>query len=79
MIDLSNIFRYKFDNKKHVQSIDAPTYLFVSKDDETTYIKNARNLKKYVKNLAFYEEYNGLNHKELLWHEDVANVIKEVV
>ena len=79
MIDLSKIFRYKFDNKKHVKNIDAPTYLFVSKDDETTYIKNARNLKECIKNLAFYEEYNGLKHKELLWHEDVINKMNGVM
>lgn len=79
MIDLSNMFRYKFDNKKHVHNIDAKTYLFVSKDDEITYIKNARNLKNYVKNLAFYTEYDGLGHKDLLWDKDVVNKTKEVI
>ena len=79
MIDLSRIFRYKFDNKKHVQSINAKTYLFVSKDDETTYIQNARNLKKNIKNLVFYSEYEGLGHKELLWHKDVINKINGVI
>ena len=79
MIDFSPIFRYKFDNKKHVQSINAKTYLFVSRDDETTYIQNARNLKKYIKNLAIYTEYEGLGHQELLWHKDVISKINGVI
>ena len=79
MIDLSKVFRYRFDNKMHVQNIDAPTYLFVSRNDETTYIENARNLKKCIKNLKFYVEYDDLKHKELLWHTDVINTINGVL
>lgn len=79
MINLSRIFRYKFNNEKYVQNIDAKIYLFVSKDDEITYIENARNLKKYIKNLEFYEEFNGLSHKQLLWHVDVLKKINEVI
>ncbi|WP_424565593.1 alpha/beta hydrolase [Sulfurimonas sp.] len=79
MIDLSNVFRYKFRNYEHVQSIDAKTYLFVSRDDETTYIQNARNLKNYIKNLALYKEVDGLSHKELLWDEKVVEEINGVI
>ncbi len=79
MINLSSIFRYKFDNKKYVKNIDAKTYLFVSKNDETTYIENARNLKSHIKNLAFYEEFDDLAHKEILWHVDVVDKINEVI
>ena len=79
MIDLSSVFRYKFDNKKHVQGIDAPTYLFVSCDDETTYIQNARKLKKHIKNLGLYKEYDKLLHKELLWDEEITKTIKGVM
>lgn len=78
MIDLSNIFRYKFRNYEHVQSIDAKTYLFVSRDDETTYIQNARNLKNHIKNLALYKELDGLSHKELLWDKEVVEKINGV-
>ena len=78
-MNLSNIFRYKFNNEEYVQKIGAKIYLFVSKDDETTYIENARNLKKYIKNLEFYEEFDGLSHKQLLWHVDVVDKINEVI
>jgi len=78
-IDLTNIFRYKFNTKKYVQNIDADTYLFVSKSDETTYIKNARNLKQNIKNLVFYEELENLNHKDLLWDDVVVKKINEVM
>ena len=79
MIDLSTIFRYKFRTGVYVRSIDAKTYLFVSRDDETTYIDNARVLKEKVANLAFYMELDGLDHKEILWDERVTNKINEVI
>ncbi len=79
MVDLSNIFRYKFRNYEHVQSIDAKTYLFVSRDDETTYIQNAINLKEHIKNLALYRELDGLSHKELLWDKEVTDEINGVL
>jgi pimeloyl-ACP methyl ester carboxylesterase len=78
-IDITKLFRYKFDNKKYVQNIDCDTYMFVSKSDELTYIQNARNLKKYVKNLLYYKELDALSHKELLWADDVVKKINEVV
>jgi pimeloyl-ACP methyl ester carboxylesterase len=73
------LFRYELDNIKHVQHIDANTYLFVSKDDETTFIKNSRNLKNHVKNLVHYKELEKLTHKELLWDEEVVKTINEVL
>ncbi len=79
MVDLSNILRYKFDNKLHVQSIDAKTYLYVSVDDKTICLQNSRNLKECVKNLAFYEELEGLSHEELLWDLNVVNSINKVL
>jgi pimeloyl-ACP methyl ester carboxylesterase len=73
------LFRYELDNTKHVQHIDANTYLFVSKDDETTFIKNSRNLKNHVKNLVHYAEFDSLSHKELLWDEEVVKTINGVL
>ena len=79
MIDLSEIFRYKFNNRLHVQEIESKTYLFVSKHDETTYIENARNLRDNIKNLEFYEEFDDLNHKDVLWYPDVVEKINGVI
>jgi pimeloyl-ACP methyl ester carboxylesterase len=73
------LFRYRLDNIEHVQHIDANTYVFVSTDDETTFIKNARNLKNHVKNLVHYKELEKLSHKELLWDEEVVKTINEVL
>lgn len=73
------MLRYKFDNTKFVKYVDEKIYLFASKDDEITYIQNTRNLKKHIKNLAFYEEFEGLTHKELLWNESVIKKINEVI
>ena len=79
MVNLSSIFRYKFRTREYVEHIDAKTYLFVSKSDETTYIQNARNLKEHVKNLAVYEELDNLSHKEILWNSKVIDTINEVI
>jgi pimeloyl-ACP methyl ester carboxylesterase len=73
------MLRYKFDNIKFVKNIEAPTYLFASKGDEVVGIKNARNLKNSVKELAYYKEFNDLTHKELLWNEEVISKINEGV
>jgi pimeloyl-ACP methyl ester carboxylesterase len=79
MLNISRMYRYKFKTYEYVQHIEAPVYLFVSKNDEITYIKNARELKKYIKNLTYYKEFDGLTHKSLLWDYNVRNKIREVV
>jgi len=78
-IDLSSVFRYKFRTGDSVQSVESPTYLFVSKDDKTTYINNARILKEKVKNLALYRELEQLDHKEILWDKEVTDTINELI
>ncbi len=78
-INLAAVFRYKFRTGDFVSEVDSDTYLFVSVDDETTYIQNARDLKERVKNLEFYMELDGLNHKEILWDEKVTAKINEVL
>jgi len=76
-IDLSSVFRYKFRTIDYVQNVDAPTCLFVSKDDETTYIENARALKEKIKNLQLYKELDKLSHKEILWDDSVIHTISK--
>lgn len=78
-VDLSRVFRYKFTTGISVANVEADTYLFVSVDDETTYIENARELKKKIKNLVWYEELDALTHKEILWDSAVTSKIREVV
>ena len=79
MINLSSAFRYKLRTREYVENIDADTYLFVSKSDETTYIQNARNLKEHIKNLVHYEELENLSHKEILLDSQVIEKIKKVI
>lgn len=78
-IDLSAVFRYKFRTGVYVQSIASPTYLFVSRDDKTTYISNARILKEKIKNLELYLELDDLDHKEILWDKEVTETINKVI
>jgi len=79
MFDLSEVFRYKFPTYKYVKKIQAPAWLFVSQDDETTYIQNARELRDNVQHLAGYYELKNLSHKSLLWDEEVVSKINEVL
>ena len=79
MIDLSKIFRYKFRTIEYVKNVKADTYLFVSKQDDITYIENSRVLKKSIKHLLYYKELENLSHKELLCFDEVVKKIREVV
>jgi len=73
------LFRYRFETDKFVQEIEAPTYMFASLADETIDTKNTNSLKKKIKNLVYYEEFDSLSHKELLWDKRVIDKIKEVL
>lgn len=77
--DLAWLLRYRFDNTQFACTINAPTYVFVSNSDTTTYIENAREIKKYYKNLVFYIELDNLHHKEILWDSQVIDKINEVM
>jgi uncharacterized protein len=78
-INLSRVFRYKFRTGVSVETVEADTYLFVSVHDEITYIENARELKKKIKNLVWYVELDDLTHKDILWDKEVTSKIREVV
>ncbi len=76
---IAKLLRYKFKTMHYIENVDADTYLFVSRDDELIPLQNARNLKKHIKNLVHYEEFDGLSHKELFWDPRVINKINEVI
>ena len=78
-VGFSWLYRYRFETFRFVQNVNAKTYIFVSVDDELTYIENARELKKHVKNLEFYKELEGLSHKELLWHVEARDKIVPLI
>lgn len=78
-VSLSWMLRYKFNNVEFVKNIKENVYMFSSKSDEVVPLKNARNLKESVKELAFYEEFENLSHKELLWNDEVVSKINGVL
>ena len=72
--------RYRFSSYKYVSEAEAPTSLFISKSDEIIPLANAHNLKKHIKNLAYFKEFTTLSHKELLWDTEVIEAInKELI
>lgn len=76
--NVKKILRYKFDNIEYVKQIRSKVYLFSSIDDEITYIQNARNLQRNIANLELVREYEGLTHKDLLWHDDLTTTLNRV-
>ena len=78
-IGASWIWRYKFETIKTIKNVYAPCYIFSSRNDKTTYVKNARNLKNSVQNLVTYMEFETLTHKELLWNKKVIKKINGVI
>ena len=76
---MAKLLRYKFKTIHYMESVEAQTYLFVSRDDELIPLQNVRNLKKHIKNLVYYEEFNGLSHAELFWDPRVTNKINEAM
>ncbi|MDD2357812.1 MAG: alpha/beta fold hydrolase [Thiovulaceae bacterium] len=73
----SFLIRYKFDTALHVSSVEAPTYLVSSKDDNIVPIKNANNLKISIKNLTEFKELSSYNHDEILFSQESVNLIKK--
>ena len=73
------LIRYKFPTLEFLKNVQTPTYLFVSTDDEITYIENSRILSQGINNLVLYKEYENRTHKEVLWDEDVISTINGVL
>jgi alpha/beta superfamily hydrolase len=78
-MNFSFLLRYKFETVKYVRDCSVPTYLFVSKDDQITYIENARRVRDNIVNLVLYKEFLGLLHKELLWDRELIDDIQGVL
>ncbi len=75
----SFLIRYKFNTALHVSSVNAPTYLVSSKDDDVVPIKNAHNLKISIKNLAEFKELSSYNHDEILFSSESINLVKKAL
>ena len=69
--------RYRFSSYKHVSNVSASTHLFISKNDEIIPLQNAHNLKKHIKNLLYFKEFEHLTHKEILWDAEVIQTINK--
>jgi len=78
-VNLSWFLKYKFDNLEFLKFVDAKVYIFASKEDEIVSTFSSQNLKKAVKNLKLYKEFDGLNHKELFWSERVNQEINKIL
>ena len=73
------LFKNPFRSDLYVQEVNAPTYLYVTVDDDVVDIDNARILHKNIKNLVDYVEFSGYDHSSLLFSDEVIERVKKIV
>lgn len=73
------LLQNSFESARYVQEVAAPTYLYVTMDDEVVDIEHARELHRAIKNLVDYKEFNGYNHNSILLSSDIATEINRVL
>jgi len=78
-VNLSWFLKYKFDNLQFLKTVDAKVYVFTSRDDEVVSTLSSVNLKKGVKNLVLFKEFDGLNHRDLFWSEKLSQEINNIL
>ena len=75
------LVRHRFETIHLMAHILIPFYMFVSEDDDFVPIKQPRKLKAAVRAgmLIDYKEFQGYNHAQLLFSEEVTKEIQEVL
>ena len=75
------VVKHRFATIKEIANVNVPFSLYVSVDDGFVPIKQARKLKAKAKTkmLVDYKEYDGYNHAQLLFSDEVCEKIEEVL
>ena len=73
--------KHRFETIREIGSVTVPFRLFVTKDDGFVPVAQPRRLKAKAKEgmLVDYKEYEGYNHAQLLFSEEVTKEIAEVL
>ena len=71
--------QHRFETINEIDKVQTPFYLFVTVDDGFVPISQPRKLKEKAKNMVKYKEYDGYNHAQLLFSEEVCEEIATIL
>ena len=73
--------KHRFETIREIVDVSVPFHLYVTKDDGFVPIRQARKLKQRSdpKMLVDYKEFEGYNHAQLLFSDEVIEAITKVV
>ena len=71
--------RHRFETIKEIDKVKTPFYLFVTVDDGFVPISQPRRLKEKANNIVKYKEYDGYNHAQLLFSDEVCEEIETIL
>ena len=75
------LIKHRFETISEIARVKVPFYIYVTRDDEVVPITQARKLKTAANaaSLVDYKEYEGYNHAQLLFSEEVTKEIEKVL
>ena len=71
--------KHRFETVKEIENIRDPFYMFATRDDGFVPIDQPRKLKEKAGELVDYKEYDGYNHAQLLFSDEVCQEIEKVL
>ncbi len=73
--------KHRFETINEIAGVKVPFYMYVTRDDGVVPIAQARKLKAAANaaSLVDYKEYEGYNHAQLLFSEEVTKEIEKVL
>ncbi|MGB5965253.1 MAG: hypothetical protein WBF77_05910 [Sulfurimonadaceae bacterium] len=71
--------KHRFETINEIDKITHPFYMFASRDDGFVPIDQPRKLKEKAGDAVDYKEYEGYNHAQLLFSDEVTENITKVL
>ncbi len=71
--------KHRFNTMGEITKIERHFYMFATRDDDFVPIDQPRKLKEKVGDLVDYKEFDGYNHGQLLFSDEVCEEIQKVL
>ena len=71
--------KHRFETIHEIIKIEKPFYMFATRDDDFVPIAQPRQLKEKMGDLVDYKEFDGYNHAQLLFSDEVCEEIQKVL
>ena len=71
--------KHRFETIQEIIKIERPFYMYATRDDDFVPIEQPRKLKEKVGDLVDYKEFDGYNHAQLLFSDEVCEEIQKVL